>query len=133
MNYDEKKELIANAAKAVGFTGFRSKHGHWIITSPNGDRCEVCQDWQPFDSQTGAKNVEPSWADAIEYVWRPLHDDAEIFKMIVTLRLDIEFSNQAAKDVSVGRLFSAPEADDVFDAIRTSVLRAAAETGRAMP
>ena len=66
MNDRELDALVAE--KVMGWTYWRSKHGHWIVTDPDGMTHEPLFANLPpnFDSDTGKKNPDPIWHDGLD-------------------------------------------------------------------
>ncbi len=88
------KTMLELAAKAIGWTGWQSKHGYWNVDSPEGKRFICCEGWQKFDSSTGKKNPEPTFADAmLEVDWHPLIDDGDRYRLAKATKLVIDFEN----------------------------------------
>lgn len=133
------------AAKAAGYTFHRSKHGYWIVTTPEGDRVECCVGFSRYDSATGADLGLPSIEDALsELGWMPREDDGDALRLAVRLRIHIEQNKDAlygefTQCAAIGIHWNdrpvewwdkneSPEA-----ATRRAIVRAAAEIGRNMP
>ena len=82
-------EIVRACAEAMCWTFFRSKHGHWSLTDPDGGSHHCC-DWAKFDQSTGEKLAEPTEADALmECGYDPLHDDAQAMALVKRFRLDV--------------------------------------------
>lgn len=139
------RELLELAAKAVGYKFYRSKFGHWIVTTPEGDRVECCVGFIRYDSYTGADLGLPSVEDALsELGWNPLTDDGDALRLAVKLNLRISIEAERAGGITVewnsdgdGSALSdveeyAPIGGDDYAATRRAIVRAAAEIGKAM-
>lgn len=127
-----ERELLELAAKAVGWTGWRSKHGYWNVTSPEGERSTHCQYWNAYCPDTGEKLREPTFADAIaETNWNPLTDDGDALRLAVKLKICVDIHENghcyAGDDVMV-----VEEGTDSYAATRRAIVRAAAEIGKEM-
>ena len=59
------KELLEKAAKAAGWTWWRSKHGYWNLTAPDGTQHTACHGWTKFNPHTGEAEPEPTPGDAL--------------------------------------------------------------------
>jgi hypothetical protein len=63
------RALDAQVAEIVlGWTYHKSKHGHWVIETPEGDRFEPLFGRRifKFDPETGEKLAGPLWHDGLE-------------------------------------------------------------------
>ena len=134
------RELLELAAKAAGWTWWKSKHGYWNIKGPDCEERAACCGWFKFDSYTGSNFAEPTPADAlIEVGFSPLDDDAEAFRLAVKLGLLID-CDDVLKDVEVVLVtlnpndqyvrMNEPYGDDPYAATRRAIVRAAAEIER---
>lgn len=129
------RELLEMAAKAAGWTGWRSKHGYWNMESPNGSARVCCEGWPEYDSETGEKLQAPAFADAISEVnWNPLVDDGDALRLAVKLGLTI---NPYSEAVFVSRREDEPVILEKFGsdpgtATRRAIVRAAAAIGSAL-
>jgi len=132
------RELIELAAKAAGWTWWRSKHGYWNLTAPDGRQHDACHNWPAFDASTGEKLAEPTVYDAlIEVGFVPLTDDGDAVRLAVKLKLDVFFHpSYVEAHIAGGRnppihhiareLYDA----DPYAATRRAITKAAAEIGR---
>jgi hypothetical protein len=127
------RELLAAAAKAAGWKGWRSKHGYWNVTRPDGTSLVCCNHLMPFDSYTGDKLPEPTCADAIaESGWNPLTDDGDALRLAVKMQLRVSCNDESAR--ATYGLFNSgtcgdinePIGDDPYTATRRAIVRAAA-------
>lgn len=59
-------ELDCWVARAEGWVFFWSKHNYWSVTKPNGASYSACNDWVPYDPDTGAKNEKPHPSEAMQ-------------------------------------------------------------------
>jgi hypothetical protein len=85
------RELLELAAKAAGWTGWKSKHGYWNVESPDGEKTTHCHSWYAYCPNTGEKLKEPTFADAIEDTnWNPLIDDGDALRLAVKLKMKLE-------------------------------------------
>jgi hypothetical protein len=133
------KELLEMAAKAAGWTGWRSKHGYWNVTSPEGRSSTHCHHWNSYCPDTGKKLREPTFADAIsETNWNPLTDDGDALRLAVKLKIQIT-PGTYNKDEFTAFKAAGGEAhefcnflQDEYAATRRAIVRAAAEIGKAM-
>ena len=133
------RELLELAAKAAGWTWWRSKHGYWNLTSPEGNKHTACHNWSAYDPDTGEKRAEPAAADALRGFFDPEYDNEQAFKLMVKLRLDVLWAEHE-KSVVVTNDSSNKEyiaekvrfTDDPYAATRRAITRAAAEIGKAM-
>ena len=138
MTKDTDRELLEKAAKAAGWTWWRSKHGYWNITPPKGETETCCVNWQKFDSTTGEKLPEPTLFDAlIESGWNPIDDDGDALRLAVKLHMSI-MSNETASWVATGmhqinRAEEHHDGSDPYAATRCAIVCAAAAIGEAMP
>lgn len=116
------RELLEKAAKAIGWSCWQSKYGYLNVTDHNGASHVCCEDWPPFDSQTGQKKPSPTLADAIEECsWNPLIDDGDALRLAVKL-------NITDLCLVVGQLILAEGfQQDKYAATRRAIVRAAAE------
>lgn len=128
------RELLELAAKAAGWTGWRSKHGYWNVTSPDGESSTKCHGWASYDQYTGDKLNDPTFADAIaETNWNPLTDDGDALRLAVKLKIDItQFSEGVRADSAGTDDYYVPHDQDPYEATRRAIIRAAAEIGKAM-
>lgn len=130
-------DLLVFAAKAAGFTFWRSKHGYWNVCKPDGKTQVTCQGWENYDSRTGEKLPEPTISDAMFGIdWAPLADDGDALRLAVKLKICIgpNFDGDlAAAFGSDGRNITEPMGDDPEAAARRAIVRAAAEIGKDMP
>lgn len=132
------KELLELAAKAVGWTGWQSKHGYWNVKSPDGSEYICCHGWQKYDSTTGKKIPEPTFADAMQEVsWSPLADDGDAMRLAVKLKFEVTVgfdrtACEVADSIQNDYLEEIHNGDDCA-ATRRVIVRAAAEIGKAMP
>lgn len=142
------KELLELAAKAAGWTGWRSKHGYWNLESPEGKKSSHCHDWLPYDAYTGEKLSDPTFADAINSEgWNPITDDGDALRLAVKLRLTIKHDEDNAVLAGISQDQSgAPTLDrkgpwfwkewtfgtSQYAATRRAIVHAAAEIGKAM-
>lgn len=78
-------------AEAMGYKGWRSKHGYWYVTLPDGGKDEVCcEHWAAYDPSTGEKLREPTFDDAlIEVGYMPLTDDTQCMALVKRFNLRI--------------------------------------------
>ena len=84
------REMLEMAAKAAGWTGWRSKHGYWNVESPEGDKQTCCTGWEPYDRWSGEKLPEPTFADALsEAGWSPLTDYSDAMELSVMCGISI--------------------------------------------
>ena len=133
------RELLELAARAAGWSGWRSKHGHWIIESPDGYKTVCCEHWQAFDGNTGEKQPEPTFADAMsEANWSPLTDDGDALRLAVKLGMKVMSDTGASMASATTELWSDEGYCEGFSmdpcaATRRAIVRAAAEIGKAMP
>ena len=128
------RELLELAAKAAGWTWWRSKHGYWNLTAPDGTQHTACHGWAKFDPHTGEAEPEPTPGDALLQVgFCPLTDDGDALRLAVKLWLTTETCMTYAQATTPGgecyRVF-AEEVDDPLAATRLAIVRAAAEIGR---
>ena len=136
------RELLEMAAKAAGWTWWQSKHGYWKIQGPGCEERAACCGWRKFDAYTGSNLAEPTPADALlEVGFDPLNDDGDALRLAVKLRLDVMFGFDDEENVvSVNANWDGAPAEviqeilgeDVAEATRCAIVRAAAEIGRAM-
>lgn len=83
-------EITRLCAEAMGWKGWRSKHGYWNITDPEGNDSVRCNGWLPFDAYTGDKLPEPTLSNALaECGYDHLHDDAQCMALVKKFRLSI--------------------------------------------
>ena len=59
------RELLEKAAKAAGWTWWRSKHGYWNLTAPDGTQHTACHGWTKFDPHTGEELADSTPGDAL--------------------------------------------------------------------
>ena len=59
------KELLEKAAKAAGWTWWRSKHGYWNLTAPDRTQHTACHGWTKFDPHTGEELADSTPGDAL--------------------------------------------------------------------
>ena len=59
------RELLEKAAKAAGWTWWRSKHGYWNLTAPDGTKHTACNGWTKFDPHTGEELADSTPGDAL--------------------------------------------------------------------
>ena len=139
------RELLELAAKAAGWTGWRSKHGYWNLKSPEGEDSTQCHHWDAYCPNTGKSLLEPTFADAIAATnWNPLIDDGDALRLAVRLGLDVcidkppvvgEPYTQAIGFIGDGKeIEDAVELHngDSYAATRRAIVRAAAEIGKSM-
>ena len=128
------KELLELAAKAAGWTGWRSKHGYWNLESPEGEKSSHCHDWLPYDAYTGEKLSDPTFADAINSEgWNPITDDGDALRLAVKLRLHVSvFADAIGIGTPERGYVETKWVDDPYAATRRAIVRAAAEIGKAM-
>jgi hypothetical protein len=60
------RALEAAVGEALGWTHWKSKHGHWRVTSPDGVDYEPMYGAAKFDSQTGEPIVDDWWCGVDE-------------------------------------------------------------------
>ena len=117
------RQLLEDAAKAAGITGWQSKHGYWNMKDIDGSDVVCCTGWANFNPDTG-KAQTPTFSDAVaELNWNPLTDDGDALRLAVKL---MEFEPYRGKGC-------APFFSNNAEATRRAITRAAAEIGRAMP
>lgn len=127
------RELLEKAAKAAGWTGWRSKHGYWNVTSPEGRSSTHCHHWNSYCPDTGKKLREPTFADAIsETNWNPLIDDGDALRLAVKLEISLEFAAKATwvklrDEVGTLTLGNIPHNNDPYATTRRAIVLAAAE------
>jgi hypothetical protein len=136
------RELLELAAKAAGWTWWRSKHGYWNLTAPDGRQYDACHNWPAFDASTGEKLAEPTVYDAlIEAGFDPENNDGDALRLAVKLSINIEHSRILAGKPHgvncwpVGRGdcgYTETDIGDYLAATRRAITRAAAEIGRNM-
>lgn len=59
------RELLELAAKAAGWTWWRSKHGYWNLTAPDGTQHTACHGWTKFNPHTGEELADSTPGDAL--------------------------------------------------------------------
>jgi len=122
------RELLELAAKAAGWTWWRSKHGYWNLTAPDGRQYDACHNWPAFDASTGEKLAEPTVYDAlIEAGFDPENNDGDALRLAVKLRINVE-----PVYVWHGPWTNGGTLEDPYAATRRAIVRAAAEIGRNM-
>ena len=131
----QDNQLLQDAARAAGWSWWRSKHGYWNITTPSGSSTSCCHSWQKYDPDTGEKLPEPEPADAlIECGWNPLLDDGDALRLAVKLRIRIEqhpsWAYVAAFSYDLVGRFEEPIDSDPYAAIRRAIVVCAAAIGR---
>lgn len=130
-------ELLELAAKAAGWTGWRSKHGYWNVTSPDGEDRVCCHYWNTYCPSTGEKLQEPTFADAIEETnWNPLTDDGDALRLAVKLKLLVVVAKWSSSATDGGFNMELTQTfhedfEDPYAATRRTIVRAAAEIGKA--
>ena len=83
-----REEKIVACAELMGWEGWRSKHGYWNVTSPDGNESVCCDGWQSFDPHSGEKLREPTFSDALsECDYNPYSDDAQAMALVKKLYL----------------------------------------------
>lgn len=142
------RELLEPAAKAAGWTWWRSKHGYWNLTEPDGTTRSACHGWEAFDRITGEKLPEPTPADAlVECGFDPLADDGDALRLAVklaesapgthfTLSISKIHDGRGFADAGFFSHINPTEqvvGPDLAAATRRAIVRAAAEIGKAMP
>lgn len=109
------RELLELAAKAAGF--------------------KIDSAWQEERDALIGPEKASLWIHDISTAWNPLRDDGDALRLAVKLRMDVTFNDlyifAFPPDGSEG---SAEElnVEDPYAATRRSIVRAAAEIGRAM-
>ncbi len=94
-------EMTKLCAEAMGWTFFRSKHGYWSLTDPDGGSHHCC-DWAKFDPSTGEKLAEPTEADALlEAGFDPLTDDAQAMQLVKRFDLHIDQRPHPKRQITV--------------------------------
>ena len=130
------RELLEDAAKAAGWTWWRSKHGYWNLTAPDGAQHTACHGWAKFDPHTGEAEPEPTPGDALLQVgFCPLTDDGDALRLAVKLGLRV---HKTTSSVEIDIYKDGAWADTVVEKIehdplaatRRAIVRAAAEIGR---
>ena len=116
------RELLEAAAKAAGWTWWRSKHGYWNLTAPDGTQHTACHGWAKFDPHTGEAEPEPTPGDALlEVGFCPLADSGQALELAAKL---------GNRDGRVIFLIDTKHDGDPLAATRRAIVRAAAEIGR---
>jgi hypothetical protein len=119
------RELLERAARAAGWKGWRSKHGYWNLSSPDGQPHTCCVGWPTFDSSTGEKLPEPTFADALtEGGWTPLVDDGDALRLAIVRNIEIGWEDGGA--VVFADNCSEPAEENPAAATRRAIVRAAA-------
>lgn len=130
------KELLELAAKAAGWTWWRSKHGYWNLTAPDGKQHTACHGWTKFDPHTGEAEPEPTPGDALlEVGFCPITDDGDALRLLARLRMSAIFPTAIGRDfIEVCGISQHKETlfNDLNGAVRRAIVRAAAEIGRSM-
>lgn len=136
------RELLELAAKAAGWTGWRSKHGYWNLESPEGEKSSHCHGWNAYCPDTGEKLQEPTFADAIaDTGWNPLTYDGDALRLAVKLKLTMQqnfagvfcYDNPDFADKSQTMIEAYEDTrNDPYVATRRAIVRAAAEIGKEM-
>lgn len=136
------EELLELAAKAAGWTWWRSKHGYWNLTSPEGNEHTACQNWSAYDPYTGAKLTEPTAANALREIgFDPENDDGDALRLAIKLRMRIATPTTDTDCAIAGcgdvrgvhvKAYSEDEITDIYAATRRAITRAAAEIGKGM-
>jgi hypothetical protein len=137
----DDRTLLELAAKAVGWRGWRSKHGYWNVERPDGTSQSCCQGWMSFDPSTGQKLPKPALSDAlVEAGFDPLTDDGDALRLAVTLGLMVQIAPEHRMATAMlGTLIIATEMAtaeriEVVPALtRRAIVRVAADIGKAMP
>jgi hypothetical protein len=131
------KELLELAAKAAGWTGWRSKHGYWNVESPEGEKSTHCHHWSAYCSNTGEKLKEPTFADAIaDTNWNPLTDAGDALRLLV--KLEIAVNPYAGKVVTwseanrMAGTLKWDNDDEAVEVVCRAIVRAAAAIGEGM-
>ena len=118
-------ELLADAAKAAGFTGRSGATFH--------------------NSFANLYYIEDPADIGGWHLWAPLHDDGDAYRLAVKLNLHVEIDAASAGVVTIEWDFDqagsarnyieqeAPASGDDFAATRRAIVRAAAHIGEAMP
>lgn len=133
------REQLELAAKAAGWKWWRSKHGYWELTDPNGvGQKPCCLNWLAFDPYSGVKLTEPTLYDAlIEVGFDPENDSGQAFDLVVKLGLSLSVVNGMSGWTNVDTPDFArvqqPHRHDPLAATRRAITCAAAEIGKAMP
>jgi hypothetical protein len=119
--------LLEAAARAAGWEGWRSKHGYWNLTSPEGAKHVCCNYWPAYDESTGEKLQEPGMADAlVEAGWNPITDDGDALRLAVTLRISLDMLTHIVDATTGTVMCHEPWGDDHCAATRRAIVRAAA-------
>jgi hypothetical protein len=129
------KELLELAAKAAGWTWWRSKHGYWNLTAPDGRQYDACHNWPAFDASTGEKLAEPTVYDAlIEAGFDPENNDGDALRLAVRLEIRIDWGafDVVAIEFNTDAVAREKKTLDPYAATRRAITRAAAEIGRNM-
>lgn len=130
------RELLELAAKAAGWTGWRSKHGYWNINDPDGTAQTCCTNWPIYSASTGERLLEPTFADALsEAGWNPLMDDGDALRLAVKRSISVDPRSDAVVALSEDGKYLAMEigcGDSLFVATRRAIVRAAAEIGASL-
>ena len=125
------RELLEAAAKAAGWKGWRSKHGYWIATDPEGKAYTCCKDWASYSSSTGEKYPEPEFGDAmLEVGWNPLTDDGDALRLAVKLGF-INPGQWPNPSLVAAEEWAETGSIDWYAATRRAIVRAAAAIGGA--
>lgn len=129
------RELLELAAKAAGWTGWKSKHGYWNVESPDGEKTTHCHSWYAYCPNTGEKLKEPTFADAIEDTnWNPLIDDGDALRLAVKLKMKLEHysvTTEGKDRVAANNSKVVVYEGDPYAATRRAIVRAAAEIAKA--
>ena len=89
-------EMTRLCAEVMGWKFFHSKHGHWEITDPNGNRHTVGFSSHKYDPYSGEKLPELTAGDALlEAGYDPLHNDAQCFALVKKFQLQLSAYNVA--------------------------------------
>lgn len=129
------RELLEKAAKAAGWTGWKSKHGYWNLESPEGEKSSHCLDWIRYDPYSGEKFSEPTFADALySEGWNPLTDDGDALRLAVKLDISVFFRPnfvhaEIATSAHEGLVLQELPTPDKNAATRRAIVRAAAQIG----
>ncbi len=78
----DTRELLEKAARACGWSAWRSKHGYWNVTKPDGSTITACTGWPSFDSATGKALPQPTAGDAFDEAgFNPLTNSGDCARM----------------------------------------------------
>ena len=129
------RELLEAAAKAAGWSGWKSKHGYWNVKSPEGDDFICCNNWFAYNPDSGDKLPISTFADALtEIGWHPLEDDGDALRLAVRLQMTLRcYMGNTCAQIGVSGQPNAYENevnhDDPCAATRRAIVRAAASIG----